>query len=264
MSTIFPREKNAEQIFEKILQDPYACDRLKQTFFENIPAAEEGDDAGSDIPENIFASALFSAYENKDLSAFLMAACNNSVFDLLRNSFLIPVRFNDKGMENPVLLTDEEGRLTEKNVSLMLEKKYRKFQHIYETMARPSEYRMYMADGFREKHGYDGTGQIETVKTGEYTGILLVFELPDYVEKTVQDTTVYTIVWEYLMWLQQQLPRAMMYYGVMDENGQERHTSKIGIFLPFSHFEHEMDKKLEEAVEIGFECRNKIIDRTKR
>lgn len=264
MSTIFPREKNAEQIFEKILQDPCACDRLKETFFEDIPAAEDGDEAGPDIPGNVFASALFRAYENKDLSALLMAVCNNSMFDLLRNSFLIPVRFNDKGMENPVLLTDEEGRMTEKNGPVMMEKKYRKFRHIYEQMKRSSEYKIYMADGFREKHGYDGTGQIETVKTGEYTGVLLVFDLPGYVEEKVQDTTIYTIVWEYLMRLQRQLPRAMMYYGVMDESGVERHTSKVGIFLPFSHFEHEMDKKIEEAAEIGFECQKKIIEETKR
>ena len=236
---------------------------LSRLFLIVSPAAEDGDEAGSDIPGNVFASALFRAYENKDLSALLMAVCDNSMFDLLRNSFLIPVRFNDKGVQNPILLTDEEGRFLEKKIPLILEKRYRKFQYIYELMARPSEYRMYMAEGFREKYGYDGPGQIETVKTGEYTGILLVFELPDYVEKTVQDTSVYTIVWEYLMRLQQRLPRAMMYYGVMDENGQERHTSKLGIFLPFTHFEHEMDKKIEEAVEIGSECRNEIIDKTK-
>ncbi len=44
--------------------------------------------------------ALFQAYQNKDLSAFLMAICGNSMFDLLRNSFLIPIRFNDKGKTN--------------------------------------------------------------------------------------------------------------------------------------------------------------------
>ena len=37
MSTIFPREEKAEQIFDKILENPEACDRLKDTFFEAIP-----------------------------------------------------------------------------------------------------------------------------------------------------------------------------------------------------------------------------------
>ena len=101
MSTIFPREEKAEQIFDEILKKPHACERLKDTFFEAIPSAEESEGAGT-----VFAAALFTAYENKDLSAFMMAVCNSSVFDLLRNSFLISIRFNDKGVENPIFLTD--------------------------------------------------------------------------------------------------------------------------------------------------------------
>ena len=106
MSTIFPREEKAEQIFDEILKKPHACERLKDTFFEAIPSAEESEGAGTDIPGTVFAAALFTAYENKDLSAFMMAVCNSSVFDLLRNSFLISIRFNDKGVENPIFLTD--------------------------------------------------------------------------------------------------------------------------------------------------------------
>ena len=34
MSTIFPREEKAEQIFDEILKNPHACERLKDTFFE--------------------------------------------------------------------------------------------------------------------------------------------------------------------------------------------------------------------------------------
>ena len=259
MSTIFPREEKAEQIFDEILRNPRACERLKDTFFAAIPSAEESEGAGTDIPGTVFAAALFNAYENKDLSAFMMAVCNNSVFDLLRNSFLIPVRFNDKGMENPVLLTDEEGRLTEKNVSLMLEKKYRKFQHIYETMARPSEYRMYMADGFRESHAYNENGDIETIRNAEHTGILLLFEFPEAVDLEINEEKVYSIVWEYLMKLQERLPRALMYYGRRDEQGVEKHTSKLGIFLPFCHFEREMEKNIELANGIGLGCREAII-----
>lgn len=115
MSTIFPREEKAEQIFDEILKNPRACERLKDTFFAAIPSAEESEGAGTDIPGTVFAAALFNAYENKDLSAFMMAVCNNSVFDLLRNSFLIPIRFNDKGVENPIFLTDENGNLLDES-----------------------------------------------------------------------------------------------------------------------------------------------------
>lgn len=104
MSTIFPREEKAEQIFDEILKNPHACERLKDTFFEAIPSAEESEGAGTDIPGTVFAAALFTAYENKDLSAFMMAVCNSSVFDLLRNSFLISIRFNDKVWKIPYFL----------------------------------------------------------------------------------------------------------------------------------------------------------------
>ena len=50
MSTIFPREEKAEQIFDEILKNPHACERLKDTFFEAIPSAEESEGAGTDIP----------------------------------------------------------------------------------------------------------------------------------------------------------------------------------------------------------------------
>ena len=36
MSTIFPREEKAEQIFDEILKNPRACERLKDTFFAAI------------------------------------------------------------------------------------------------------------------------------------------------------------------------------------------------------------------------------------
>lgn len=58
-----------------------------------------------------FATALFRSYEEKDLTAFLMAICQNSMFDLLRNSFLAPFRFNANGQTNPYILTDEDGKL---------------------------------------------------------------------------------------------------------------------------------------------------------
>ena len=127
MSTIFPREEKAEQIFDEILKNPHACERLKDTFFEAIPSAEESEGAGTDIPGTVFAAALFTAYENKDLSAFMMAVCNSSVFDLLRNSFLISIRFNDKGVENPIFLTDENGDLLSGSHQHACVKKYKMF-----------------------------------------------------------------------------------------------------------------------------------------
>ena len=87
MPTIFPREEKAEQLFEKILKNPDACERLKETFFDNLPDVDNPEADTRDVTGVTFTRALFQAYENKDLSAFLMAVCGNSMFDLLRNSF---------------------------------------------------------------------------------------------------------------------------------------------------------------------------------
>ena len=132
MATIFPREEKAEQLFEKILENPDACERLKDTFYEHFPESEDMDAQMPAVSPQTFTRALFQAYQNKDLSAFLMAICGNSMFDLLRNSFLIPIRFNDKGKTNPILLTDDQGILREKLPVNVPDKVYQKFSRIYQ------------------------------------------------------------------------------------------------------------------------------------
>ena len=89
-TTIFPREKRADFLFEKILNDPWACEKLQETFANYLCYNDDAYDAP--LPAEEFAQALFNSYHNRDLSAFLMAICNNTLFDLLRNSFLIPYR----------------------------------------------------------------------------------------------------------------------------------------------------------------------------
>ena len=125
MSSIFPREQRVEQLFDRILRDPLACRRLKETFYESCPETDLMDADSVEASDKIFANALIRAYQNQDLSAFLMAICGNSMFDLLRNSFLIPLRFNDKGVENPVILTDETGALRDNLPVAVPDKKYK-------------------------------------------------------------------------------------------------------------------------------------------
>lgn len=102
MATIFPREEKAEMLFDKILANPEACRRLKRTFYDAIDSGDEF--VTENLPAKQFTAALFDAYENKDLTAFLMAVCQNSMFDLLRNAFLIPFKFNADGQTNPNFL----------------------------------------------------------------------------------------------------------------------------------------------------------------
>ena len=133
MATIFKREEKADILFEKILQNPEACRRLTETFYSELnidPDILEGY-----LPPEKFARALFSAYKNRDITELLMAICQNSMFDLLRNSFLAPFRFNEDGNDNPVLLTDEDGRLLKSDIKVA-EKDYLRFKKVFEKRAK--------------------------------------------------------------------------------------------------------------------------------
>lgn len=123
--TIFPREEKSEALFKKILSDPWACEKLQETFCKYLFCSE---DEATPLSAPDFTQALFNAYDNRDLSAFLMAICQHSLFDLLRNAYLIPFRFNADGKQNPVIMTDDNGNLlpeykkhsTKKNMNIFV------------------------------------------------------------------------------------------------------------------------------------------------
>ena len=57
-----------------------------------------------------------------------MGICQNTIFDLLRNSFLIPYRFNADGKQNPIIMTDEKGLLLPEYDNPFYKKEYSTFQ----------------------------------------------------------------------------------------------------------------------------------------
>ena len=129
MATIFPREQKAKMLFEKIKENPQACERLMETFYDALGVGDDYE--GNGLSAEQFATALFRSYEEKDLTAFLMAICQNSMFDLLRNSFLAPFRFIAVGQENPVLLTDENGNFLRDKGIHVSDRDYDRFRKIY-------------------------------------------------------------------------------------------------------------------------------------
>lgn len=135
--TIFPREEKAEVLFQKILNDHWACEKLQETFC-NCLFYNDDSDAGISPAE--FSLALFNAYTNRDLSAFLMGICQNTLFDLLRNSFLIPYRFDADGKQNPVIMTDENGQLLPAYKGTAHEKEYRHFHEVYKDLGNQKIY----------------------------------------------------------------------------------------------------------------------------
>ena len=107
MKTVLPREQAVEDIFSRILASPEASGKLWEVFYQYL------DDEHMLVDEDPdhFLQVLFHAYQNGDVSALLLELCGKSMFDLLREAYLIPRKFHGKAGENPVLLTNVEGKL---------------------------------------------------------------------------------------------------------------------------------------------------------
>ena len=61
--TIFPREEKSEVLFDKILNDPWAYNKLFQTFCNNLFC---NDDSEAILSPLQFTEALFNCYSNKE------------------------------------------------------------------------------------------------------------------------------------------------------------------------------------------------------
>ena len=81
--TMFPREDHTEMLFQKILNDPWACDRLMETFNENLVYNDEFDVS---LPAEKFAKALsclnrnlgFLSRQNTD--GYFKSVCLSGLF----------------------------------------------------------------------------------------------------------------------------------------------------------------------------------------
>ena len=246
MSTIFPREEKAEQLFEKILQNPDACERLKETFYCNLPDTENADADTVDVSATTFTKALFGAYENKDLSAFLMGICQNTIFDLLRNSFLIPYRFNADGKQNPIIMTDESGHLLPEYDNAFYRKEYNTFQKIHHDLG--TDKKLYLAQAYRYSHDYGPNHMNIEQKILEITtGVLLIRKLPDTVRLKETEAEAYAAVWDIMIRLEKELPMAYVFYGQDTLVEHHKKYDELGIFLPNSHFLKHLEKHIAIA-----------------
>ena len=195
MATIFPREEKAEALFGEILKNPEACHRLMDTFNDSLDMADVLD--APTVSAQQFAAALFNAYENKDLSAFLMAICQHSMFDLLRNAALIPFKFHADGQPNPVSLTDDVGVLLPNNKFAVSSKVYDRFIRVFQ---KQEKVKMYLASGYCKYHGYDeGSMDVVEYHYNQHLGLLLIYELPDTVKQKVTEAEAYSTVWDIQM-----------------------------------------------------------------
>lgn len=244
--TIFPREEKSEALFKKILSDPWACEKLQETFCKYLFCSE---DEATPLSAPDFTQALFNAYDNRDLSAFLMAICQHSLFDLLRNSYLIPFRFNADGKQNPVIMTDDNGNLLPEYKKAFHQKEYEHFREVYNTL--PNKKNLYLAKAYCYTHSYDPEISASTqIVLQEHTGILLIRELPDTVKQQETEAQAYCAVWYLMTDLEKELPMAFVFYGQDTLTEHDKRYDELGIFLPNSHFLKHLEKHVQRAEEI--------------
>ena len=218
-SMIFPREEKTEILFQKILEDPWACEKLQETFCNSCLCGEETDEVFS--PDQ-FSKALFTAYRNRDLSAFLM-----------------------DGIKNPVIMTDGQGRLLLEYSSVAHEKEYRHFEEVYQRLGVGRK--MYFAKAYRYSHCYDSHMEVEQQILEKNTGVLLIHELPDTVKKKETEAQAYAAVWDLMAKLEKNLPMAFVFYGQDTLLENNKTYDEIGIFLPNSHFLKNLERHVAKA-----------------
>ena len=244
--TIFPREEKAEVLFQKILNDHWACEKLQETFCNCLFC---NDDLDAGISPAEFSLALFNAYTNRDLSAFLMGICQNTLFDLLRNSFLIPYRFDADGKQNPVIMTDENGQLLPAYKGTDHEKEYRHFHEVYKALGNQKN--IYFAQAYRYSHEYQSDYMdVEQKILEKNMGVLLIRELPDTVKEKETEAEVYSAVWDLMIELEKNLPMAYVFYGQDSLVENNNRYDEIGIFLPNSIFLKNLERHVAKAEEI--------------
>lgn len=241
-TTIFPREEHTQALFREILKDPSACERLQDTFCEFLNSNEEIEG----IPSKDFAEALFQAYTNEDLSAFLMIICQNTTFDLLRNAFLVPYRFNADNIRNPLIMTDNTGTLLPEFPLSEHERDYHRFLETYKIQGCPEN--MFLAQAHRYSHSYDEKNMHVIHRILEkHTGILLIRELPDSVKKKETEAEIYAAVWTLMIRLEKELPMSFVFYGQDSLTENQQRFDELGIFLPNSIFLRDLEKHIAKA-----------------
>ena len=260
--TLFPREEKSEILFKKISEDKWACEKLMETFCSYL-FSNDGVDLPDSPSSTEFAQALFNSYRNRDLSAFLMAICQNTVFDLLRNAFLIPYRFNADGKQNPMIMTDENGMLLPEYKRSIHEREYRHFHEVYTDLGAPKN--IFLAQAYRYSHSYTSDDMepeqnilekismslqklcVKQKNLESCTGVLLIRELPDTIKQKETEAEAYSAILDIVIKLQKELPMSYVFYGQDSLVEDNTRYDEIGVFLPNSHFLKNLERHVSKA-----------------
>lgn len=257
MSTIkkIPREQAVEAIFNKIISSPKACRRLCDTFYDHL----NEENIYIDNNAQHFSKILFSAYENQDISALLLEISQRSMFDLLREAFLIPKRFHGKAGKNPILLTDVEGNLLDSLSDPVTNHEYSKFKEIFGAHNPAPRSKLYLADGYDIVRSFTDDLEIEESLTNKRRGILNLYALPDTASLGLTEAQAYAVIWDAFWKIQEIAPSAMVYYGQETGEKSNKKFDEIGILLPLHHFSGHIKQHLIEIDGIILSCREDMM-----
>ena len=233
MNSVLPREEEVEAIFSQILASPDSCKKLMDIFYDLM---DDNHLLEADNPKH-FSKVLFYAYQNGDISALLLKLCGKSMFDLLREAYLIPKRFHGKAGKNPVLLTNPEGELLPEAQKIVSGREYSKFKETYN----------------------DTDMEITEKRENKRRGIMILYALPDTKKIGLTEAQAYAVVWDTFHNIQKEAPHAIVYYGQETGLKKEQTFDEIGILLPIREFEKKMLHHLSEIDGLVLACREKMM-----
>lgn len=257
MHTVLPREEAVEAIFSKIVASPASCEQLREVVYEHL----EDEQIFEKNQAEHFTEVLFQAYKNGDISALLLELCGRSMFDLLREAYLIPKKFHGKAGENPVLLTDVDGNLLPGKEQAVSGREYEKFRNTYQLHECAPRSKVYLADGYDLVRSYEKGTKIVEKKENKSRGILILYALPDTCKMGLTEAEAYAVVWETFMQIQKAAPRAIVYYGQETGIKKQKEFDEIGVLLPIREFEKKMLHHLQEVDGIVLACREKMMEK---
>ena len=254
MSLVLPREKEVEQIFSRILSSEGACQRLSETFYDHLL----DDNRNVDPDPHHLAQVLLTAYQNGDVSAVLLELCNRSLFDLLKESYLIPRRFHGKAGKNPVLLTKKDGTLLEGKDQEVSRHEYKKFLEVFQSHPSVPESSLYLADGYELTRQYTEGMAIQERKEAKKRGIFVLYALPDTKKLGLTEAQAYDAVWTTFQEIQKVAFSAVVYYGQETGTTQGKSVDELGVLLPIHQFENKMLQHLERIDGLVLACRENM------
>ena len=255
MSLVLPREEEVEKIFSRILSSKESCERLADIFYDHLC----DDNRFTDQDPHHFAEVLLNAYKNGDVSALLLELCNRSMFDLLKEAYLIPKRFHGKGGENPILLTDADGNVLEGKKDLVTRHEYRKFQEIYNAHHTAPRSRLYLADGYDLVRYYTSGMDICEKHENRKRGILILYALPDTKKLRLTEAQAYDVIWTTFHEIQKEAYSAIVYYGQESGIRSGKPFDELGVLLPIHEFEAQMLHHLGVIDGLVLSCREEMI-----